>query len=100
MSIRATNFVRGLRGLSPVEKSVAFVLADHDNYKGHGSYPSMAVVADESGLRNRETASRVTGRLVGKKILVPHETRGRPTVYHFNYCLQTGDSTVTPTCDS
>jgi hypothetical protein len=100
MSIRATNFVRRLRGLSPVEKAVAFVIGDHDDHKGGGAYPSMATVADEAGLKNRETASRATTRLVEKKVLIPQEEDGKPTLYRFNYTLQTCDSPVTPTRDS
>lgn len=108
MSVRATNFIRRLRGLSPEEKAVAFVLADHDSHKGDGAYPSMKTVAGEAGLKNRETASRITKRLVQKKIFVPNEPstreQGRPTVYHPNYDAQTCDSPITggnrPTCDS
>jgi hypothetical protein len=108
MSVRATNFVRRLRGLSPEEKAVAFVLADHDSHKGDGSYPSMKTVAMEAGLKNRETASRITKRLVQKKIFLSDEPskreQGRPTVYRLNYSLETCDSPVTGehprTCDS
>lgn len=108
VSIRATNFVRRLRGLSPEEKAVAFVLADHDNHKGEGSYPSMTTVAIEAGLKNRETASRITKRLAQKKIFVSDEPskreQGVPTVYRPNYALETCDSPVTggfpQTCDS
>jgi hypothetical protein len=71
MSVRATNFVRRLRGLSPEEKAVAFVLADHDNHKGDGAYPSMKTVAQEAGLKNRETASRIAKRLGAEKIFSP-----------------------------
>lgn len=108
MSVRATNFVRQLRGLSPEEKAVAFVLADHDSHKGNGAYPSMTTVAQEAGLKNRETASRITKRLVQKQIFLPNEPttreQGRPTVYHPNYGAGTCDSPVTGgnelTCDS
>jgi len=104
MSVRATNFVRQLRGLDPTEKSVAYTLADHDNHRGGGSWPSMSTVASEAGLEKRETASRITKRLVEKGILLPHKPvttkQGKPTVYRFNYDLETCDSPVTPTCDS
>jgi hypothetical protein len=105
MSVKATAFVCELRGLSPSEKAVAFVLARHDDHKrGAGSWPSMSTVRDEAGLENRETASRITKRLVEKGILVPQKPvtkeQGKPTVYHFNYDLETCDSPVTPTCDS
>lgn len=80
-----------------MEKVVAFVMADHDDHKGHGTYPSMATVADEAGLQNRETASRIVTRLVDYKVIrAPHPSRGRrPTVYFFNYELANCDSPVT-----
>jgi hypothetical protein len=96
MSFRATKFVRQLRGLSPTEKAVAFVHADHDNHKGDGASASMSTVAAETGIKNRETASRITSRLVKKGILVPRKPvtkeQGIPTVYDFNYDLKTCDS--------
>jgi len=100
MSVRATNFVRALRGLSPSEKAVAFVLADHDNHKGSGTYPSMTTVAEEAGLQNRETASRITQRLVLSKIIGTENgsdgSKGRKsTVYRFNYDLANRDCGVT-----
>lgn len=97
MSIRATNFVRQLRGLSAVEKAVAFVVADHDNHKGGGANPSMATIAEESGIENRETASRIMARLVAYKIIqAPQPSKGRkPTVYFFNYEILNCDSPIT-----
>lgn len=85
MSVKAVKFVRELTGLTVTEKAVAFVLAAHDDQNGAGSWPSMTTVARESGLRNRETASRIAKRLIEKDILIPHEQAGKPTVYHFNY---------------
>ncbi len=63
MSIKATNFVRRLRGLDPIEKAVAFVLADHDDHKGAGSFPSNETVSEEAALASRQSASRVIQRL-------------------------------------
>ena len=87
MSVRATNHVRSLRGLSTVEKAVAFVFADHDSHYGKGSFPGMQTVAEEAGLNDRETASRVTKRLVAKGVMVPDQMskggRGVTTVYRF-----------------
>jgi len=108
VSIRATNFVRRLRGLTPAEKAVAFVLADHDDHKGGGIYASMSTVAEEAGLENRETASRVTGRLVEKGIFLARPAKGKPTLYRVNYDLAPvtpqSHPPVTPqshpTCDS
>jgi hypothetical protein len=97
MSIRATNFVRRLRGLSAVEKAVSFVVADHDNHKGGGANPSMATIAEESGIENRETASRIMARLVAHKVIqTPKPSKGRkPAVYFFNYEIANCDSGVT-----
>lgn len=98
MSIRATNLVRGLRGLSPSEKAVAFVLADHDDHRGgRGSFPSMSTVAEEAGLQDRETASRITKRLADFGIiLTDNPSRGRkPTVYRFNFGVFNRDFRVT-----
>ena len=69
VSIRATNFVRRLRGLSPGLKSVAFVLADHDNHKGGGAYPSMATVAEEAGYAFRQNASSAVQELADRKVI-------------------------------
>jgi hypothetical protein len=98
VSIRSTNFVRGLRGLSPSEKAVAFVLADHDDrFSVRGSFASMSTVAEEAGLRNRETASLITKRLLDRGIIrTDNPSRGRKcTVYRFNYDLANRDCRVT-----
>lgn len=104
MSIKATNFVRRLRGLSPDEKAVAFVLADHAHHKTGVSNPSMTTVAAEAGLADRETASRITKRLVAHKVLLaPNPSkggRGNPTEYFLNYELSNCDSPVTVNRDS
>jgi hypothetical protein len=97
MSVRATNHVRRLRGLSAVEKAVSFVVADHDNHRGSGANPSMATIAEESGIENRETASRVMARLVAYKVIqAPQPSKGRtPTTYFFNYEIANCDSPIT-----
>jgi hypothetical protein len=97
MSIRATNFVRRLRGLSPSEKAVAFVLADHENHKTGEITASMTTVAAESGIRNRETTSRLTKGLVARKILTTDNPSkgGKPTVYRIDYNWSNCDSPVT-----
>ncbi len=99
MSVRATNFVRGLRGLSPSEKAVAFVLADHDDHKGGGTYPGMLTVAKEAGLKDRTIASRITRRLVDRGIIrTDNPSKGRKsTVYRFNFDLTNRDSSPHPT---
>jgi hypothetical protein len=97
MSIRATNFVRRLRGLTPSEKLVALVLADHAHHKTGESRPSMTTIAEEGGFENRETASRITDRLAELKVITtPCRSKGRnPTVWYFNYDLVNCDSIVT-----
>ena len=62
-----------------MEKAVAFiVVGDHDNYKGGGANPSMATIAEESGIENRETASRVMTRLVAYQVLhAPQPSEGQ-----------------------
>jgi len=42
------------------------ILADHDSHKGDGSFPGMTTLADESCLKNRQTATDVVKRLVAK----------------------------------
>jgi Helix-turn-helix domain len=79
--------VRRLRGLTPTEKAVAFVMADHEDQGAvRGSYPSMSTVAKESGLQGRETASRIVKRLVECKVIGSDlVSKGRKTtVYRFN----------------
>jgi hypothetical protein len=104
VSIRATNFVRHLRGLSSSEKAVAFVHADHARLDpdAHNrlvsgvTYASMSTVAEEAGLKNRESASRITKRLLEKRVLVAEAERpGVPTVYRLNLDPNTCDCTVT-----
>jgi hypothetical protein len=71
MSYLAMNYVLHLEGLTPVEKACAFVLACHQGNKGRGAYIGMTTLAKESGLKNRETASRVARRLVEKGVIFP-----------------------------
>ena len=85
MSIRATNFVRGLRGLTPSEKLVAFVLADFANKdESKGSFPKMRLVAEACGFEHRQTASDNVQRLAEKKIILGKQSRGKmPTRWRF-----------------
>src|SRR3984893_18743581 len=87
VSVRATNFVRRLRGLTITEKAVAMILADHDSHKGDGSFPGMTTLADESCLKNRQTATEVVKRLVAKGVIstdsLSRGGRGKTTVYRF-----------------
>jgi hypothetical protein len=104
MSIKATNFVRRLRGLTITEKAVAMILADHDSHKGEGSFPGMTTVADESCLKNRQTATDVVKRLVAKGVITTDSLsrggRGKTTVYRFNYALTNCNPEVTVASDN
>lgn len=87
MNIRANNFVRSLRGLSPQEKSVAYTIASHADYLKCECTASMSTIATESGFKNRETASRITKRLEIDygviKAVGAHSGGKIPTTYTF-----------------
>lgn len=87
MNIKAFNFVRSLRGLSPQEKSVAAMIASHADYQNCECHASMTTLAAESGLKNRETASRISKRLETDygiiKAVGGHSGGRMPTVYTF-----------------
>jgi hypothetical protein len=104
VSVKATNFVRRLRGLTITEKAVAMILADHDSHKGDGSFPGMTTVADESCLKNRQTATDVVKRLVAKGVITTDSLsrggRGKTTVYRFNYALTNCNPEVTVASDN
>jgi hypothetical protein len=101
MSFQATKFVRALRGLTPAEKAVAFVLADHANQYGGNSYPSMDLIAEEAGFKDRRSAQRYMRRLEEKKVVVAmspktgghgHDTA---TIYKLDFAMRC-DSTAAP----
>lgn len=96
MSVKATNFVRRLRGLSPTEKVVAFVMAGHDDHKGGGCYASNTTIAEEAGFAFRQTASDIVQQLKSYKVIhsAKQSEGGRPTVWHFNYDLASSDSPI------
>jgi hypothetical protein len=107
MSVKATNFVRGLRGLTLTEKLVSMFLADHVHYHKDTAYPGMATLAEECGLKDRMTASRTIQRLSKLGVIltdgVSRGGRGKTTVYRFNYSLENCDPRVTVVqrnCDS
>lgn len=97
MNIRATILVRARRDLSPSEKAVAFVFASHDDGQQEGAHPSMKTVAEEAGLQNRESASRITKRLVERGIIFADSpSKGRKcTTYRFSSDLANRDFRVT-----
>jgi hypothetical protein len=101
MSFQATKFVRALRGLTPAEKAVAFVLADHANQYGGNSYPSMDLIAEEAGFKDRRSAQRYMRRLEEKRVVVAmspktgghgHDTA---TIYKLDFAMRC-DSTAAP----
>ena len=93
MNIRAAKFVQNLRGLTAVEKSVALNVSVHADYKTAEANMSMALLARESGLEDRMTASRVIKRLEDYGVLVAvgrgHSKggRGRTTPYVFTFAV-------------
>jgi hypothetical protein len=97
VSIRATNFVRRIRGLNSGQKSVAYTLADHEHHKTGDINPSMETVAHESGYAHRRNANEIVVQLVAYKILIcRRESKGRvPALYNLNYDLENCDSPVT-----
>ena len=110
MNIRAAKFVQNLRGLTCPEIAVAHNMAAHADFKNAEATMSMTTLAKESGLKNRETASRITKRLETFGILraVGPRTGGEmPTKYAFTFTVNRGcrvtvehshtrDSGVTP----
>jgi hypothetical protein len=97
MSVRATNFVRRLRGLTFAAGRSAFVLADHANHRTGEITISMDTLAEECELAFRQTASEIVGRLIAWKVfLAPHPSKGgKPTTLYVNYDLANCDSSVT-----
>jgi hypothetical protein len=77
------------------------LLADHDSHRGAGAYPSMTTLAQECGLRNRETASRVVSRLTEAGLIqtaAPSKGgRGKTTIYRFNFSLKNCDPRIKET---
>lgn len=97
MSIRATNFVRRLRGLDPSEKAVAFVLADHEDHKTGETYPGMETVAEEAGFAFRQNASDTVQKLAKYRVILTDKPSkgGKPTVWRFNYTLSAVPEKIT-----
>jgi hypothetical protein len=97
MSVRATNYIRRLRGLNFAEGRSAFVLADHANHKTGEITISMQTLKEECELAFRQTASDIVGRLIKWKVfLAPHPSKGRkPTTLYLNFDLENCDSPIT-----
>lgn len=93
MNIRAAKFVQNLRGLTLSEKSVAQAIAIHADYADAEANMSMTLLAAESGIKNRETASRIVGRLEAKGIITTvsgtHSEggRGQTTAFRFTFTV-------------
>ena len=90
MNIRAAKFVQSLRGLTVPERSVAQNITLHADYQKAEATMSMTTLAEESGLKNRETASRVTKRLESYGIIRVVGSRsggGAPTKYAVTFTV-------------
>jgi hypothetical protein len=89
MSVRAVAFVADFEGLTIAERCVAFVLARYASHPDALTWPSMNTVAKKASLKNRQTASDITSRLVQKGVLTIHTLskggRKNPTKYQFNF---------------
>ena len=100
MNIRAAKFVQNLRGLSPSEKAVAFSMAVHADFQKTEATMSMTTLAEESGLKNRQTASLIVKRLETAGVIrtAVHSKGGRSqtTTYVFTFATNR-DSGVTVT---
>jgi hypothetical protein len=85
MSWKATAYVKDLvKGISPTEKLLLFVLADYHNTVKRICWPSMKVLAEEA-LMSERNASRLLEALETKGILsrVVGLGRGNTTCYRF-----------------
>lgn len=69
MSVRAIEYVRKLRGVSPTEKVVLYSIADHHNNKDNGCWPSIRLIAIESGEITDRAVQLVVRRLVEKGVI-------------------------------
>jgi hypothetical protein len=107
MYIKAANFVQNLRGnISPTERAVAQNMAIHASPPPEFSSGepagiatmSMALLARESSLAHRQTASDIVKRLVGIGIIAVYgkpskggnaegNQRGRTTAYYFTFTV-------------
>jgi hypothetical protein len=91
MNIRAAKFVQNLRGLSSSEKAVALNMAVHASAEECKCTAGMTLLAAESGLKTRETASRIATKLETKYgIIKPIGSRsgGRiSTTYTFTFSV-------------
>jgi hypothetical protein len=90
MNIRAAKFVQNLRGLSAVEKSIAYSIAVHADYKNCQANMSMQTLAEESGLKHRQAASQIVSRLLEYGIIhtIGSRSGGRkPSTYQFTFAV-------------
>ena len=99
MNVRASHFVRNLRGsITREERLVAVMLAIHADYQTAETKVSNGLLAAECSFKNRETASRIVRRLetvYGIIHAVGHRSGGRTaTKYRFTFSLNR-DSGIT-----
>jgi Helix-turn-helix domain len=99
MSYKIANFIASLRSLTPSEKAVAFVIANHAGHDGRNAYPSMSTVAKEAGLKHRQSASKIVQRLLEKPteeeaglLVLESEGTGRGNTNRYRVNLEFSDS--------
>jgi len=99
MSYKIANFIASLRSLTPSEKAVAFVIANHAGHDGRNAYPSMSTVAKEAGLKHRQSASKIVQRLLEKPteeeaglLVLESEGTGRGNTNRYRINLEFSDS--------
>jgi hypothetical protein len=94
MSYKITRLVLELNGLTPTEKAVAHCLAYHAKEDGTDSYPSMATIARESGLKDRRSAQRIVRRLEQKSVVLSDDKSGGRFSTRYRFNLEGGDHAV------
>lgn len=94
MSLEAMTWAIELRGLTPSENLVLFLLANRHNNDTGLCYPSVSRIAEESGM-HRATVMRAINALEKKGLLEITKTFGKSN----HYRLHTG-STVRPVAES
>ena len=94
MSIEAMTWAIELRGLTPSENLVLFLLANRHNKDSGLCYPSMSRIAEEGGMARR-TVIRAVKSLEKKGLLTIEKTFGKTHHYRLHTSV-----TVTPVTES
>lgn len=97
MNIRAARFIQRVRGLQPSERIVLQNIACHADQKNAIATMSMTTLAEESGIKNRETASRIVKRLeenygIIRAVSGTHSKggSGQTTAFQFTFTVKPG----------